>query len=88
MEGPWVDGKPHGICILEAEKGRGVGTFTHGELHGGPCWKQDIEDGKRVTIESMRHGKPVGTMREYNNDEQSDIVNDKKNKTPTPGWMT
>jgi hypothetical protein len=35
----------------------------------------------------MRHGKPVGIWRMYNSDEQSCIVNDKKNKTPTPGWM-
>ena len=35
----------------------------------------------------MRHGQPVGICREYHSDNKSCIVNDKKNKTPTPGWM-
>ena len=86
MEGPWVDGKPHGLCIVEGERARGVGTFTHGQLHGGPCWRQD-SDGWRYTYESMRHGQPVGIKRAYRSDKHSCIVNDKKNETPTPGWM-
>ena len=35
----------------------------------------------------MRHGEPVGIWRKYRNDKQSYILNDKKNKTPMPGWM-
>ena len=35
----------------------------------------------------MRHGQSVGIRREYRSDKSSCIVNDKKNKTPTPGWM-
>ena len=35
----------------------------------------------------MRHGQPVGIKRGYRSDEASCIVNDKKKKTPTPGWM-
>ena len=87
VEGPWVDGKPHGVCIVEGQYTRGVGTFTHGQLHGGPCWRHWIEYGGRDTLESMRHGQPVGIGRGYRSDKQSCIVNDKKNKTPTPGWM-
>jgi hypothetical protein len=87
VEGPWVDGKPHGLCIVQGELERGVATFTHGQLHGGPCWMQDIEYGWRYTYESMRHGQPVGIWREYRSDKRECIVNDKKNKTPTPGWM-
>jgi hypothetical protein len=88
VEGPWVDGKPHGLCIVETERYRGVGTFTHGQLHGGPCWKQAIRGEWRGTYESMRHGWPVGIRREYRSDEYSCIVNDKKNNTLTPGWMS
>jgi hypothetical protein len=87
VEGPWVDGKPHGLCIVEGEAWRGVGTFTHGQLHGGPCWYQNIINGARGTFESMRHGRPVGIERRYHSDKHSCIMNDKKNKTPTPGWM-
>jgi hypothetical protein len=35
----------------------------------------------------MHDGQPVGIKREYLSDKHSCIVNDKKNKTPTPGWM-
>ena len=47
VEGPWVDGKPHGLCIVQGEEFRGVATFTHGQLHGGPCWYQNISGGWR-----------------------------------------
>ena len=30
VEGPWIDGKPHGLYIFEAEGVRGVALFTHG----------------------------------------------------------
>jgi NAD-dependent dihydropyrimidine dehydrogenase PreA subunit len=87
VEGPWVDGKPHGLCIIEAEGYRGVGTFTHGHLHGGPCWLQGISSGRRYTYESFSHGHPVGIRREYCSDKESCIFNDKKSETATPGWM-
>ena len=38
VEGEWLNGKPHGICIIENESARGVYTFTHGKPDGGPCW--------------------------------------------------
>jgi hypothetical protein len=38
VEGPWLEGKPHGICIFEGEDHRGVATFTEGQVHGGPFW--------------------------------------------------
>ena len=73
--------------MFESEDYRGVGTFTHGQLHGGPYWNEVIKIGYRVTHESMRHGKSVGIRRGYRSDKDSRIVNDKKNKIPTPGWM-
>ncbi len=72
MEGPWVDGKPHGLCSWRGEFARGVGTFTHGELHGGPFWFKVVSefgDGTRTTFKSMNHGRPVGIMREYCSDD-------------------
>ena len=38
VEGEWLNGKPHGICIIENEGARGVYTFAHGKPDGGPCW--------------------------------------------------
>ncbi len=49
---------------------------------------QNISNGWRQTFESMRHGEPVGIMRQYHSDKRECILNDKKNKTPTPGWMS
>lgn len=32
VEGEWLNGKPHGVCIVEElYTGRGITTFTHGE---------------------------------------------------------
>ena len=36
VEGEWLNGVPHGVCIVESEHYRGVITFTHGKEHGGP----------------------------------------------------
>ncbi len=77
MEGPWINDKPHGLCIFEGEDLRGVGTFTHGELHGGPYWNEYISAGVRVTLESTRYGERVGIRRLYHSDKQSCVVNDK-----------
>ena len=30
VEGEWLEGKPHGVCIYEDEYERGVATFTRG----------------------------------------------------------
>ena len=38
VEGEWLNGLPHGICIVEHVKQRGIMTFTHGKLNGGPVW--------------------------------------------------
>ena len=36
VEGEWLNGKPHGVCIVDRKKTRGVVTFTKGKRHGGP----------------------------------------------------
>ena len=36
VEGEWLDGVPHGVCIAENDKARGVMTFTNGIRTGGP----------------------------------------------------
>jgi hypothetical protein len=33
VEGEWLNGVQHGLCILESQYGRGVHTFTHGKQH-------------------------------------------------------
>ena len=30
VEGEWLEGKPHGVCIYDNEYERGVATFTRG----------------------------------------------------------
>jgi hypothetical protein len=41
VEGEWLNGVPHGVCIYETEYTRGIMTFTHGKIHGGPSWRED-----------------------------------------------
>ena len=36
VEGEWLNGVPHGVCIVDSEYLRGIVTFTHGKMHGGP----------------------------------------------------
>jgi hypothetical protein len=38
VEGEWLNGVPHGICIFEQEKFRGVTTFNYGKEDGGLAW--------------------------------------------------
>ena len=49
VEGEWLNGVPHGICIVENEKYRGIMTFIDGKVNGGPSWLEinDIEKGVR-----------------------------------------
>ena len=47
VEGEWLNGVPHGICIAENDFGRGILTFTHGKLNGGPAWEEYKDDGER-----------------------------------------
>ena len=87
VEGEWLGGNPHGVCIYDGNHSRGVATFTRGKLHGGPYWYENKNTGKRRTYECMMHGEAVGLKREYHSDKNTSIVSDNKNKTPTPGWM-
>ena len=45
VEGEWLNGVPHGICIVENEMFRGIMTFTHGKFNGGPTWFEIKENG-------------------------------------------
>jgi hypothetical protein len=36
VEGEWLNGVPHGVCIIDSASLRGLYTFTFGKLHGGP----------------------------------------------------
>lgn len=45
MEGEWLNGVPHGLCIVENEEGRGIAVFNHGKLNGAPGWIEAKENG-------------------------------------------
>jgi hypothetical protein len=47
VEGEWLNGVPHGVCIIETEDRRGVYTFTQGKTIGGPAWWEMKQDGTR-----------------------------------------
>ena len=41
VEGEWLNGVPHGVCIVDSEYTRGIMTLTHGKMHGGPYWMEN-----------------------------------------------
>ncbi len=47
VEGEWLNGVPHGVCIVDTEYRRGVVTFTHGKWQGGPFWTETKDTGVR-----------------------------------------
>ena len=92
VEGEWLDGKPHGICIFNIEKEgyRGVMIFTNGNPVEAPCWVENKEDKSRASFETFfglgdKGGK--GITRMYNNDEEEIIVKSTKQKKKAPGWL-
>ena len=87
VEGEWLEGKPHGVCIYDGKNSKGVATFTRGQLHGGPRWGESKILGSRYSSECIMDGKGVVVYREYNSDKQTSNVSDNENNTPTPGWM-
>jgi hypothetical protein len=68
VEGEWLNGVPHGVCIIETENFRGVHTFTHGNDHGGPGWREYKNDGTRKSWEYESNGEVKGVYREYHSD--------------------
>ena len=68
MEGEWLNGVPHGVCIVESQDHRGVSTFTHGKQHGGPGWQENKKDGTRRSWEINDNGETKGVFREYYSD--------------------
>ena len=68
VEGEWLNGKPHGVCIVESTSGRGVYTFTHGKNHGGPRWWEDKYSGTRMSYEYRDNGEDKGIFRRYYSD--------------------
>ena len=67
VEGEWMDGVPHGVCIVENEKNRGVLTFTKGKEHGGPKWLEGKVEGFVGSYEYVENGLPRGVFRAYGN---------------------
>jgi hypothetical protein len=68
VEGEWLNGVPHGVCIIEREDRRGVYTFTHGKVNGGPCWWENKKDGTRRSWEYSDNGKRKGVSRVHYSD--------------------
>ena len=50
VEGEWLNGVPHGVCIIENEESKGIITFSQGK-HCGPQWFDSKVPGNRYTLE-------------------------------------
>jgi hypothetical protein len=86
VEGEWLNGVPHGVCIVETEDAKGVHTFTHGKDHGGPGW-WIIKDGTRESWEYKSNSKLKGVYRTYHSDTLTCNVTSTTDVTPTPGCL-
>jgi hypothetical protein len=87
VEGEWLDGVPHGICIVEDKYDRGIMIFTHGKLNGGPSWFEIKDDGERKSFKNFYGTGPKGLVRVYNSDKATSNVKSTEDKQPTPGWL-
>ena len=67
VEGEWLNGVPHGVCIVESEDVSGVITFTHGKTRG-PFWIHIKSNGERRSIENFDDLRQKGVTREYYSD--------------------
>jgi len=53
VEGEWLNGVPHGICIIENELMRGIIVFNKGKINGAPGWMEFKENGLRASFENF-----------------------------------
>ncbi len=66
VEGEWLNGLPHGVCIVDNEYYRGVFTFTNGKWLGGPWWMEYKDTGFRESVEYFNNeNKSRGLRRRY-----------------------
>ncbi len=69
VEGEWLNGVPHGVCIIDRADIRGVYTFTQGIPNGGPSWWENKEDGMRISKEFVNENdENEGIFRLYYSD--------------------
>ncbi len=68
VEGEWLNGVPHGVCIFDYERKRGVITFTHGKIQGGPWWAEYKDSGSRISVEDQHNDNVSGLKRFYSSD--------------------
>ena len=68
VEGEWLNGVPHGVCIVETEDFIGVQTYTHGKDDGGPGWQEFKNDGTRKSWEYESNGEIKAVFRTYHSD--------------------
>ena len=68
VEGEWLNGVPHGICIAENEELRGVMIFNNGKMDGLPGWGENKKDGTRLSYEYVDDKDPKGLVRIYYSD--------------------
>jgi hypothetical protein len=78
VEGEWLNGVPHGICIVEDHQARGVFVFTHGNPKGAPGWLENKNEEIILSMEKIDEAGNRGIRRIYKNLKNTD---DDENKT-------
>jgi hypothetical protein len=87
VEGEWLNGVPHGICIVQNEEARGIMTFIHGKVNGGPTWLEFKENGERKSYQNDYGMSYKGLFRNYTSDKDTGKIRSTANEQPTPGWL-
>lgn len=89
VEGEWLNGVPHGLCIVEGDSLRGIIAFTKGRYDGQPMWVEDKGDRTRISYQYFDPIQAKGLMRFYKNDsnEPRSHQTSTTQKIPTPGWL-
>ncbi len=87
MEGEWLNGVPHGICIVESEGVRGVTILNNGKPNNLPAWLEFKENGSRASSQYSDEINPKGFIRFYNSDKDTYNIRSTSEKQLVPGWL-
>jgi hypothetical protein len=72
VQGEWLNGKPHGLCIVTRRGYKGIMTFTHG-VSDGPGWLDELSESIHSFTKYDSEGEfDFGLERYYNDDEESE----------------
>jgi hypothetical protein len=77
VHGEWLNGKPHGICIVRKRHFIGIMTFTNG-VNNGPGWIDGGNAWSFSKYDNREEGFDFGLVRYYNGENCESYVTSKE----------